>query len=1002
MEYRLLGPVEVVAGAAQVPLGGLKPQTLLAALLLEHGRVVPLTRLIDILWPGDPPETAKAAIHTYVKSLRQALARHGADGVIVTRAPGYLVELAPDSLDLHVFEQLLAGAHRAEAAEEVSRLLTAALALWRGPALAGLGDSLLSGEAERLEQLRLGATERRVAADLVLGRHGQVVAELAALVARHPANERLRGQYMTALYGAGRQSDALAAFEEGRAALSEELGVDPGPELTSLHRAILRGDPALMPPAAPDRPQRTAPAQLPVAPADFTGRADQTDALIAALTPAPGAAVHVIAGRGGSGKSALAVHVAHQVKASFPDGQLYAELRGMGDAPAEPGEVLGRMLKALGVEFTAMPAAAAERAELYRSLLAGRRLLVVLDDAADEQQVRPLLPGDPGCAVLVTGRNRLGGLSGARRIDLDVLGPQDALDLLGRIVGADRAAAEPAAAQAIVELCGHLPLAICIAGARLATRQRWPLRLLADRLADEQRRLDELTIADLQVRAGFELSYRGLDEPARRALRRLGYLGVPEFSSWIPAWLTDTAETAAEDVVEQLVDAHLVDFSHVDGLGRLRYRLHELVRLYARERAEAEESAGSLSAAVSRVLSGWLTLADQVTADAPADAIGWARPVIEARPMDAGLLAQVRSAPHTWFDLEHAALVVGLERAAVLGLHDLVCLFASARLGPSFLGVNRFEARERINQAALAAAVSAGDRRGEAIMLAELGHLRYLQDRFPESRQHFTEALAAFREHGDGRGMAVALIGLGAGCREAGRLVEALHFLDQGGDRVRELGDDIALGYLHRLAGSVRLELGDYEQVRTDLKESLAAYQRAGSQRGEGLTLRTLSMYHRAVGEYEEAVETAMRAQEIFTELGDALMEAYAVRSLAKARLRRGESAGVLAQLEHVLTVCHAMGDRLGHAVTMRTVGELHLAEGRLDEAYALLDAALRQCEQMDVPLWQARTERDLALLHEARGESEAAAALRAKAVRTFRAFAARESEELTGGVKTY
>ncbi|GHJ43601.1 hypothetical protein Cs7R123_09430 [Catellatospora sp. TT07R-123] len=750
MEYRLLGPVEVSADGAQVPLGGTKPQTLLAALLLEHGRVVPLTRLIDILWPEDPPETAKAAIHTYVRSLRQALAGHGGDAVIVTRAPGYLAEVVPESLDAYTFERLLAEARRTDAAEEVSELLTAALALWRGPALAGLGASLLAGEADRLEQLRTAATEQRVAADLVLGRHGQVVAELAALVARHPTNERLRGQYMTALYAAGRQSDALAAYQQGRDALSEELGVDPGPELAALHRAILRGDPSLVSASPPERAPKAAPAQLPVAPADFTGRADQTEALLAALAPAAGPGVQVIAGRGGSGKSALAVHVAHQVKASFPDGQLYAELRGMSDTPAEPGEVLGRMLRALGVDFTAVPASAAERAELFRGLLAGRRVLLVLDDAADEQQIRPLLPGEPGCAVLVTARNRLGGLSGARRIDLDVLDPGEALELLGRIAGADRVVAEPDAALAIADLCGHLPLAICIAGARLATRQRWPLGLLADRLADEQRRLDELTIADLQVRAGFELSYRSLGEAARRTLRRLGHLGVPEFSSWIAAWLTDTAESAAEDVVEQLVDAHLVDFSHVDELGQLRYRLHGLVRVFARERAEAEEPAEDLSAAVSRVLGGWLMLADQVTTDAPSDAIGWLRPVVQARPMAARLLAQVRSAPHTWFDLEHTALVVGLERAAVLGLHDLVCQFASARLGPSFLGVNRFAARERINQAALAAAVRAGDRHGEAVMLAELGHLRYLQDRFPEARQQFTEALAVFRDRRTG------------------------------------------------------------------------------------------------------------------------------------------------------------------------------------------------------------------------------------------------------------
>ncbi|MEW9534104.1 BTAD domain-containing putative transcriptional regulator [Microbispora sp. NPDC049125] len=998
MDFRLLGPVEVSAGGVPVPLGGAKPRTLLAALLLERGRIVPTPRLIDIIWPDDPPGTARAAIQTYVKTLRQALARHGASDVIVTRTSGYLAQIPDGSLDVDVFERLVAQARAASTPGETSDLLGSALALWRGPALAGLDTSPLDGEVARLEQLRLTATEERIAADLALGRHGRLVAELASLVGRHPANERLRGQYMTALYRLGRQADALATYREGRRALVEDLGVDPGPELSDLNDAILRGDPALLAAPSDETVRGPVPAQLPVAPGDFTGRVLETSTLVEALTTGPAPAIQIIGGRAGSGKSALAVHVAHQVAKAFPDGQLFAELRGMSEAPADAGEVLGRFLKALGVRPADVPAATAERAELYRTLLAGRRVLVLLDDAAGEQQVRPLLPGAPGVAVMITSRNRLGALDGVRRTDLDVLEPDEAADLLVRIVGAERVAAEEPVAREIVELCGRLPLAIRIAGARLATRQRWPLRLLADRLTDERRRLDELAISDLEVRAGFELSYRGLDAGARRALRRLGHLGVPDFSPWIVAWLNDTSMTAAEDVLERLVDAQVVDFSRVDELGTLRYRIHDLVRIYACERAEVEEPATALAAAVGRVLHGWLTLAEQVAADAPSDEIGWMRPAVAAFPVPDDLIAQVLADPHDWFGIEQPTLVAGVERAAALGLHEMVCQFASARLGPSFFGVNRFESRERINRAALAAARDAGDRQGEATMLAELGHLRYLQDHFPVARQVFGEALGAFRQLGDARGQAVALAGLGVTCREAGRLVDALYFLDQAGELLTELGEDVGIAYLRRLSASVRLERGDYPAAWAGLEESLDAYRRTGCRRGEAAALRTMSLFHRATGEYDEAIETAEAAKAIFARLGDKLMEGYSVRAWAKAQFRLGRTERALAPLEGALATCRSMGDRWGLGVTLRTLGELHLAEGRLDDAVACLAAAMEVWRDMEAPLWGARTERVMALVHEARGEHETAAAIHSRVLTVFHDHGAREYSELTGG----
>ncbi|MFC6081202.1 AfsR/SARP family transcriptional regulator [Sphaerisporangium aureirubrum] len=993
VEFRLLGLVEVVSKGVAVPLGGSKPQTLLATLLLQRGQVVPTTRLVDVIWPHHPPETARAVIQTYVKSLRQALARHGLLEVIVTRAPGYMAQVSPGELDLEIFERLVGEGRHAATPQVAADRLEAALALWRGPALAGLEDSLLAGEAARLEQLRLTVTEERIAADLELGRQERVVTELAALVAGNPANERLRGQYMVALYRLGRQSDALATYREGRKALIDELGVDPGPELSGIHTSILRADTGLLGKPAEPVARDVMPAQLPVVPADFTGRAAQIAALAEALMPRPGSwagPVQVVAGQGGSGKSTLAARVCRQLAASFPDGQLYAELRGTSEAPADPAEVLGRLLKALGMDTARLPVSLEERTERYRSILEGRRVLVLLDDAASASQLQPLLPGSPACAVLITARDRLGDLAGAGHLDLDVLDLEEAVELLERIVGAGRVRAEQGAARQIVEYCGRLPLAIRIVGARLATRQRWPLRLLADRLAGEHRRLDELVLADLAVRASLHLSYQGLEPGARSALRRLGYLGVPAFGRWIVAWLLDCGEEKAEELIECLVDAHLADISSVDDLGVVRYRIHDLVRIFARERAEEEDPAAVQTEAVARVLRNWLGIIDQAVADSPPDEIQWQRPAVDV--LGTGTVP----ATPDWFEAEQPALVVGVERAASLGLHDLVCHFASARLGPSFLGVNRFEARERINAAALAAARRAGDLRGEAILLAELGHLRYLQDRFVEAQRHYTQALDVFRQLGEPHGQAVALVGLGTTCREPGRLPEASYFLEQASALVQEIGDKAGIAYVQRLAGSVRLERGDFPGAWTRLAESLDAYRQLGSRRGEGTTLRTMSLYHRAVGELDEALTTAGAALTIFRQLGDRLMTAYAVRTKAKAELRLGRVTETLEPLEWCLSVCQAMGDRWGQAISLRTLGELHLAAGRLDDAEDCLTSAIELWEEMDAPLWRARAERDLALLLEARGLGAAAADVHARALKTFFDHGAREYTELT------
>ncbi|NUT35996.1 MAG: tetratricopeptide repeat protein, partial [Hamadaea sp.] len=767
--------------------------------------------------------------------------------------------------------------------------------------------------------------------------------------------------------------------------------------------AILRGDEDLRVAAVePERPApRVVPAQGPAAPADLSGR----QAVGAASGRAFGGAapgVVLLCGPGGSGKSALAAHAAEGLAAAFPDGRLYAELRGTSDSPATADRVLGGFLRSLGVDDGRLPASTQDRAELFRSLLADRRVLVVLDDAADEAQVRPLLPGGSGSGALVTSRYRLAGLAGAALIELDVLSDEQAWELLTHIVGAPRLAADPAAASRILALCENLPLAIRIAGARLAMRQRLPVRLLADRLADEWQRLDELSAGDLAVRASIELSYRALAPDAQAALRRMGFLGLPDCAPWIVGLLLGVPMTRAETLLESLVDAQLVTFAGVDRLGILRYRMHDLVRLFASERARAEDPAEELTDAVAAVTYGWFALAEDITASSPPAETVWRAERPDPVAVDDEVVKAVLADPSAWLQDEESRIAVGVEKAAGLGLHHPVSELVRGVIAAERYGAGRFEFRTRIIEAALAASQRARHGRGEALMLAELAQLRYAQDRFDEARRHFADVLERFRDLGDLRGQAVALTGLGVCCREPGLLTEAIAHLDQAAALAVTFGDDGGIGYVHRLRGSVLLEQGEYAAARADLDRSLAAYRTIGSRRGVALTLRTLGMYHRARGEYGPALAACAESASIFQECDDELMHSYAVRAHAKVQVRMGRAGEALPRLEQALAVTRAYGDRWGQACNLHVLGQLHLSEDRPGLAASCLGAAMSLWDELAAPLWRARTLHVVSLLHTRQGEHASAQTVLAQALAVFRQRGSREYKEIKDYLKVH
>ena len=1001
MEFRVLGPVEAYVNGVAVPVGGPKPRTLLALLAVHAGRVVSQDQLVDAVWGEEPPEQTRAAVYTYVSTLRRAFAEEA--DVISRNGGGYLLAAGLDQVDLHVFTTEVGAGRRALAdgdLEEAAARFTAALAVWRGPALGGAQGEWAQGERSRLEELRLAALEDRVDADLAIGRGAALVAELSAAVAAHPVRERLRSQLMLALHQSGRQADALACYQEGRRVLLDELGLEPGQALRSTHDRILRAeDEPIASPPKPDvvnvvvLPQR--PSQLPFDIADFTGRAEEIAQLSEHLS-ATATAVRLcaISGKPGAGKSTLAMHVAHAVREHFPDGQLYATLRGVHAVRAEPFEVLAGFLRALGVADSAMPADADERAQLYRTLLADRKVLVVLDDAADERQIRQLLPGSATCAVLVTSRERLGALGGAAQFGLDVLDDSEAFELLDRVIGDGRAAAEPEAAQHIVRLCGRLPLAVRIAGARLAARPHWKLSRLVERLRVQRRVLQELTLGDLEVRGSLALSYAGLAERERAALRRLGLLDVSTFGGWLVAPLIDCPPDEGEEVVERLVDAQLLDVVTSDDNGALRYQLHDLTRAFARERGDAEESAAEIRAACTRAAESWLVLVESAGRRMPHAQFGDSGTSATSPYLADDLAGELLADPEAWFDAEQADLVGVVERISELDLTDIATRLAAALCSSRFSVRNLFGQWWRTHSAALEAAQRVGDRTGEARLLSGLGWLRYEQDRFDESGRYFEQALEAYAHTADAHGQAMTRLALSTVRRERGELAKAFESLTVALPELRALDERHAVAQAEHELGRVLTEQGDLEEALATCERTLFAYRTLGDRRATAIALRSVGIVHRAAGRLDEAARSTEAAVDILRRLGDRLMSAYAVQALAKVRIRQGRGDAVRSDLLECLATCNDMQDGFGQALLLRTLGELEHAVGRPDVAHRYLERSLQWWDALSLPVWRARTLRDLSAVLAALGDQDGADGAWTEALVIFERHGSREARE--------
>ncbi|MBF8193189.1 tetratricopeptide repeat protein [Nonomuraea sp. K274] len=983
MEIRILGSLEIIVEGRRLDLGSPRQQTVLAVLLLEAGRVVSVRRLMEAIYDDDPPATSRAQIQICISALRRLFGAYGYPGIITTESQGYIFHCDDQQVDAQRFRRLAAEARVARdegQLDDAVHKYREALALCTEP-LEGIESRLVRSAVTRFAEWQITINEDCIELELQLGRHRELVAEITELVERHPLRERLRGQLMTALYRSGRQAEALQVYQHTRETMIEQLGLEPNEGLRQLHQAILTSDESLNAPPPPP-PVRGSPPPVPLGMprllpsdiADFTGRGQQVELIRRLLTSDRSQlAVPVVAisGKPGVGKTALAVHTSHLIADQFPDGQLFADLHGAASPTIHPKQVLERFLRALGMPGTEIPDGLEERAEVYRTMLSSRRMLIVLDDVGTESQVLPLVPGYPGCAVIVTSRSRLVGLPGAMPVEIKTFDSQQSINLLKRIAGSARIQAGPEPAAALAQLCGHLPLALRIAGARLAARPNWTIDHLVERLADEARRLDELRYGEMGIRASLALTYESMSEPARRLLRRLAILDFTHYSGWTAAALLDVPLSAAEDLLDDLSDAQLIEISDTED-GQARYHLHELTRVFARERVAAEESPAERKDEITRVLSALLTLAQQ------AHSLEYGGDYVQVHsaaprwPATPEQMETIIGIPMQWFERERTTLVSAIRQAARAGLVELCWDLA-------LTSVTLFEARiyyddwRLTHEVALEAARQAGDVRGQAAMLYSLGSLLSAEQRFHDARRCFESAAEMFQAEGNSQGEALAIRDLAFLDRMYGRLSTA----EAGYRRALKIfhaTEDLAAAafVLHSLART-RLESGDPEEAKRLLDEALRLSRAAGSKRVEAQVLCWLGDAHLHAGEFSCAVDALQLSLTMVRAMGDPIGEAYALYELAIARVRCGELSDAATALAQCLELASTTRSRLAEVKGFTGLSELASARGETDKAIHHLDQALALCRKIHAPLYEVRVLTQLSEAHTIAGDQAAA-----------------------------
>ncbi|MFI0367827.1 BTAD domain-containing putative transcriptional regulator [Actinomadura sp. 1N219] len=968
------------------------------------------SELIDWTWGESTPTYAGNLIQKYISGLRKSLSA----AALETTTAGYILRVPHDHLDLTIFENFLTTAGKARAAGESRKAAVAlkkALDLYRGPFCMGLTSPLLDGQRELLGERRLVALEDYLEVRLDLGEHAALLADLKALVAQHPLRERLRAAHMLALYRSGRQAEALAVYRDTHRLLAAELGVDPSPGLQELHQHILRRDASLAPPAPPPAPPamaRVTPAQLPGDIPSFVGRTaelDRLDAMTAGVDRRTGGMpICVISGPPGVGKSALAVRWAHSLVGRFPDGQLYVNLRAHDRhrEPVDTAEVLSRFLRVLGVAPQEIPSDIDLQVGLFRSLLAGQRMLIVLDDASSAEQIQPLLPGGRDCLALVTSRNRLAGLSvryGAERLALDVLSEDDSLALLRKLVGPDRVSAEPLAAKELARRCARLPLALCIVAANADHHPTTTLSTLAQELAGNGRLAALSVSGDEQaaVKATIDLSYRNLSAEAKRVFRLLGIAPGADFSAATVSALIERTEAVTELAMDELTAAHLVNWK-----GPRRYFLHDLLRAYAADRANKEDRPEEHRAALGRLF-------ESHTRSALAAARVHRFPVAAQESADSEQVGRgeapsdpSRNGPHfvdqadafAWFEGERANLFAAIQSAAhcdppsaAWNLADAVRGFCWLRpegfewLEASLIGLRAAkghsgdkaqtamnlcvadahaglghdaEARDHYG-AAIAAAASSGDDEHEAAALYGRGLLHWTAGRLAAANRDFAEALAVRRRAGDDYGVAMVYLGIGRLEHDRGRLQVSIDVWNKALNVVRDARSVFPQALiLNHLSVGYR-DLGRPDDAMEHLVEAMTSSRQAGFVPGVALALSGLSGAYADAGEDSKALETACEARTLISESGDRRIAAECLNTIAETFVSLDRLDDARSCFDRALTISMMVGFRRGECFARAGLASVLMKDGRCREALDQCRRALSLARSAGYRLMEGR-----------------------------------------------
>jgi DNA-binding SARP family transcriptional activator len=983
VEFRLLGPVEVVAAGQALDAGQPRQRAVLAALLVDAGRVVPAHVLVDRVWGDAPPPTARGTLRAHAARIRRLLERADAGAgqppPLVHRSGGYVLDVDHDRVDLHRFRRLLARGreqHRPDGQRVL--LLREAAGLWRGEPLAGLAGEWAGTTRRGWRQEHLEAMVAWAQAELRVGNATAPVGPLTELAREHPLTESVTAALMRALAAAGRPSEALDCYTALRRRLVEELGTDPGAELQALQQGILRGDLDLPHPGGPAEPVPpvAVPAQLPADVAAFTGRRAELaelDAVLAGTDPPAAAAggpppaavvISVVSGTAGVGKTALAVYWAHRVRSRFDDGQLYVNLRGYdAEQPMSAGDVLARFLAALGVPGNDIPLDLDERAARYRTEIAGRRMLVVLDNAASVEQVRPLLPGTGPVVVLVTSRDSLAGLvalHGARRLDLDLLPAADATALLRRLVGG-RVDGDPAAAARLVTLCARLPLALRVVAELAAARPTSPLAEFAAELADRRSRVQLLDAGGdprAAVAVVFSWSIQQLPPAAARMFGLLGLHPGPDTDAYAAAALAGTSLDQARRSLSLLTRAHLL---HSAGGGR--YDMHDLLRAYAAGLVTATDPPGDPRAAVGRLLDHYLgTAAAAMDQLWPAEA--HRRPSVPPAGTPGPTLGHPDAA-RAWLDAERGCLAAAVDHAATHGWAGHAVRLSGVLF--RYLDDDGYPADAlAIHTHACRAAGQAADRAGEAQAHTSLGALHHRLGRYGQAVEHLEQALALFRQVDDQPGQARALNNLGGVEERRGRYLPAICRSESALALYREVGDRVGEARTLTNLGLVEARLGRYRSAAGRYNEALALFRQAGDQVGEAHALNKLGDVEARLDRWTLAADRQQAALALFRQLGSQDGEAWALESLGALHTRLSRPELAVSHFEQALALFLAAGDRDGEPLARNGLGEAACAAGRPADALPHHAAALAVATGTGAGYQQARAHAGLGHAHRA------------------------------------